>query len=104
MELIELSLNTVQYGFLILTMQDGCVIRMEKTEKFVFSSKNKSASYVKKHIPSGKHSLQDKIFAELGEVKYGQLVIRLEDGKVEHIEKTVRRRINEFEGLHGDGI
>ena len=35
---------------------------------------------------------------------YGQLIIRIEDGKVDQIEKTEKRRINEYEGIHGDGI
>ena len=103
-ELLVFSLNTVQYGFLILTVQDGYVIRMEKTEKFIFSSKNKPAGYIKRDTSPGKHALQNKILDELQEVQYGQLIIRLEDGKVEQIEKTIRRRINEVEGVNGDGI
>jgi hypothetical protein len=103
-ELLVFSLNTVQYGFLVLTVQDGCVIRMEKTEKFIFSSKNKLTSYIKRDTSQGKHPLQKKILDELQEVQYGQLIIRLEDGKVEQIEKTIRRRINEVEGINGDGI
>ncbi|BBB91901.1 MAG TPA: DUF2292 domain-containing protein [Methylomusa anaerophila] len=103
MELIGHALHTVQYGYLILTVQDGCVIRMEKTEKYVFSSKNK-AGYVKRNVPVGEHLLQSKIIAELQGLMYGQLIIHLEDGKVGLIEKTEKRRINEYEGINGDGI
>ncbi len=103
MELIEYSLHMVQYGYLILTVQDGCIVKMERTEKFIFSAKNK-ISYIRRENPTGKHSLQAKIFDELQGLQYGQLIIRLEDGRVEQIEKTEKRRINEFEGIDGDGI
>lgn len=102
LELIGYSLHAVQYGFIILTVQDGCVIRMERTEKFIFSAKNRS-SYVKRNIPLEKHTLESKILHELQGLQYGQLIIKLEDGKVEQIEKTEKKRINEYQG-HGDGI
>lgn len=102
LELIGYSLHAIQYGFIILTVQDGCVIRMERTEKFIFAAKNRS-SYIKRNIPPEKHVFESKILQELQSLQYGQLVIRLEDGKVEQIEKTEKRRINEYLG-HGDGI
>jgi hypothetical protein len=104
LELIEHALHTVQYGVLILTVQDGCVIKMEKTEKYIFSSKNKAGGHAKRDKPTGKHSFQAKIYAELQGLKYGQLIIRLEDGQVEQIEKTEKKRLHELEGIHGDGI
>ncbi|WP_425057836.1 hypothetical protein SCACP_24000 [Sporomusa carbonis] len=103
LELIRHSLHTIQYGYLILTVQDGYVIKMERTEKFIFSSKNKTG-YIKGDIPTGQHSFQAKIIAQLQGLMYGQLIIRIEDGKVAQIEKTEKRRINEYEGTHGDGI
>ncbi len=102
-ELIRHSLHTVKYGHIILTVQDGCVIKMERTEKFIFTSKNKSG-YVVQNIPPEQHSFQSKIIAQLQGLMYGQLIIRIEDGKVEQIEKTEKRRINEYEGIYGDGI
>ncbi len=102
-ELIRFSLDTMQYGYLVLTVQDGCVIKMERTEKFIFSSKNK-AGYVVRDVPPGQHSFQSKVLAQLQGLMYGQLIIRIEDGKVEQIEKTEKRRINEYEGILGDGI
>lgn len=102
-ELLRHSLHTIQYGYLILTVQDGCVIKMERTEKFIFSSKNKS-DYIVRDIPAEQHSFQPKILAQLKGLMYGQLIIRIENGKVEQIEKTEKRRINEYEGIYGDGI
>lgn len=103
LELIRHSLYTVRYGYIILTVQDGCVIKMERTEKFIFSAKNKT-DYVVREVPAGQHSFQSKIIAQLQGLMYGQLIIRIEDGKVEQIEKTEKRRINEYQGVDGEGI
>lgn len=102
-ELIRYSLHTMRYGYLVLTVQDGCVIKMERTEKFIFSSKHKTG-YIVRDIPAGQHSFQPKVLAQLQGLMYGQLIIRIEDGKVEQIEKTEKRRIHEYEGILGDGI
>lgn len=103
LELIRHSLHTVRYGYLILTVQDGCVIKIERTEKFIFSSKNKTG-YVVQDIPTRQHPFQAKVVAQLQGLMYGQLIIRIEDGRVEQIERTEKRRINEYEGTCGDGI
>lgn len=102
-ELLRYSLHTIKYGHLILTVQDGCIIKMERTEKFIFSSKNKSG-YIVRDIPGEQHAFQPRILAQLKGLMYGQLIIRIEDGKIEQIEKTEKRRINEYEGVYGDGI
>ena len=103
-EIIECFLYTVQYGQLILVIQDGIVVKIEKIEKFVISTKSRESRGLKIDKFSTKHPLQTKILSELQSIKYGQLVIRLDNGHVEQIEKTEKRRIDELEGLYGDGI
>ncbi|MBP2625446.1 MAG: hypothetical protein H6Q68_157 [Firmicutes bacterium] len=103
-EIIECFLYTVQYGQLILVIQDGNVVKIEKIEKFIISAKSREVRSTKIDKPLKKHPLQTKILTELQSIKYGQLVIRLDNGYVEQIEKTEKKRINELEGLYGDGI
>lgn len=103
-EIIEGFLYTVQYGQLILAIQDGIVVKIEKIEKFIISTKNREAKCTKVDKSLKKHPLQTKILTELQSIRYGQLVIRLDNGQVEQIEKTEKRRVNELEGLYGDGI
>lgn len=103
-EIIECFLFTVQYGQLILVIQDGIVVKIEKIEKFVISAKSRNSRSTKVDKSLTKHPLQTKILTELQSIRYGQLVIRLDNGQVEQIEKTEKRRINELEGLYGDGI
>lgn len=100
-DIIETFLFTVQYGQLILVIQDGIVV---KIEKFVISAKSRDYKSGNLDKNFKKHPLQTKILTELQSIRYGQLVIRLDKGQVEQIEKTEKRRINELEGLYGDGI
>lgn len=104
LDIIIHFLNTVHTGYLILTVQDGHVVKIEKTEKFIISAKSREAGYIHYDKPQKKHPLQGKITAELQAIQYGQLVIRLDNGQVEQIEKTEKRRVHELEGIYGDGI
>lgn len=103
-EIIEYFLYTVQYGQLILAIQDGIVVKIEKIERFIISAKSREAKCIKVDKTLENHPLQTKILSELQSIRYGQLVIRLDNGQVEQIEKTEKRRVNELEGLYGDGI
>ncbi len=106
LEIINHFLFTADNGSLIAGIQDGFVVKIEKAEKFIITNKNKSTGYIKYGKPTTTHPLQDKIVQELKKIQYGQLVIRLNNGKVEQIETTEKRRVNEnkMEGAHGDGI
>nr|WP_092071600.1 DUF2292 domain-containing protein [Dendrosporobacter quercicolus]NSL49526.1 DUF2292 domain-containing protein [Dendrosporobacter quercicolus DSM 1736]SDM28230.1 Uncharacterized small protein [Dendrosporobacter quercicolus] len=104
LDIIIHFLHTVKNGYLILTIQDGHVVKIEKTEKFIISAKTREAGCISYDKPQKKHPLQGKITAELQAIQYGQLVIRLDNGQVEQIEKTEKRRVHELEGIHGDGI
>ncbi len=106
LEIINHFLFTADNGCLVAGIQDGYVVKIEKAEKFIISNKNKSSSYIKYGKPTAIHPLQEKILQELKKIQYGQLVIRLNNGKVEQIEITEKQRVNEneMEGTHGDGI
>jgi hypothetical protein len=103
-DIIEKFLLNVQYGHLILMIQDGFVVKIDKVEKFLISAKNREKSLIAKDKTAKKHPMQMKILTELQSIKYGQLVIHMDNGQVGQIEKTEKRRIEELEGLHGDGI
>lgn len=103
LEIVKHFLHTAQYGYIILTMQDNCVVKVEKTEKFIISAKTKVSgnSYAKQTV---EHPFLAKVIAELTEIQYGQLIVRLENGKVEQIERTEKKRVQEVDGRYGDGI
>jgi hypothetical protein len=103
-ELINYFLANAENGYLIITIQAGQAIKVEKTEKHFITARNRDEKYTKYEKPAGVHSLQAKIINELQDIEYGQLVVRINNGIVEQIEKTEKRRVNELEGVHGDGI
>ncbi|EIW17120.1 MULTISPECIES: DUF2292 domain-containing protein [Pelosinus] len=104
LEIINYFLHTAYSGFLIVSVQDGYVVKMEKTERFTITAKSRQGSYVKIEKPKEKHPLCVRILTELQDIRYGQLIIRLDNGQVDHLEKTEKRRIHEFEGVDGAGI
>ncbi|CUH97059.1 hypothetical protein P22_3185 [Propionispora sp. 2/2-37] len=104
LEIINHFLFSAENGYLILTIQDGCVVKIEKTEKYIITTKNRGTGYIKYGKPVSEHPLQPQIISELQKIQYGQLVIRFANGKIEQIEKTEKRRVNEVEGINGDGI
>ncbi len=104
LDIITYYLYNVQYGTLMVVIQDGVVIKMEVTEKFVVSAKSRDLRLIRVDPPSKPHPLQDKIVTEIQKIMYGQLIIRMDNGQVDQIEKTEKKRAHEIEGLHGDGI
>ncbi|SHI82715.1 DUF2292 domain-containing protein [Propionispora hippei] len=104
LEIVNHFLFSAENGYLILTIQDGVVVKVEKTEKYIITNKSRETGYVKYGKPVSVHPLQAQIVTELQKIQYGQLVIRFANGKVEQIEKTEKRRVHEVEGVHGDGI
>ncbi len=103
-DIIEHFLLNVQYGHLILMIQDGFVVKVDKIEKFMISARSREGSVLIKEKVKEKHPMQIKILSELQSIQYGQLAIYVNNGQVGQIEKTEKRRINELEGLYGDGI
>lgn len=104
LEIINHFLFTAENGSLVLTIQDGFIVKIEKTEKYIISSKGRESGYVKYGKPTGALPLLGRIIDELKKIQYGQLVIRFLNGKVEQIELTEKKRVNEMQGVYGDGI
>ena len=103
LEIIKHFLHTAQYGYIVLTIQDNCVVKVEKTEKFIISAKTKvpGIPYAKS---ADEHPFLAKVIAELEEIQYGQLIVRLENGRIEQMERTEKTRVQEVDGRYGDGI
>lgn len=104
LDIITCFLYNVQYGTLMVVIQDGVVIKIEKLEKFVISAKSRDTKSARIDTPAKPHPLQDKIVTEIQKIMYGQLIIRMDNGQVDQIEKTEKKRAHEIEGLNGDGI
>ncbi|MDF2564813.1 MAG: hypothetical protein K0Q53_1208 [Massilibacillus sp.] len=103
-EVINHFLFTAENGSLNLAIQDGVIVKIEKAEKYIITSKGRELGYIKYGKPTKKQPLLNKIVAELQKIEYGQVVVRFLNGKVEQIETTKKKRIDELQGIDGDGI
>lgn len=103
-EVINHFLFTAENGSLNLTVQDGVIVKIEKAEKYIITSKGRELGYIKYGKPTKAQPLLKKIVTELQKIQYGQLVVRFLNGKVEQIETTKKKRIDELQGIDGDGI
>lgn len=104
-EMINQFLQTVQEGSIVLGIQDGYVVKVEKAEKIIISAKSRKSSYIVFDKVHTQHPLQAAIAAELQTIQYGQLIIHISKGQVTEMEKTEKNRVNELAGgLHGEGI
>lgn len=102
-EVIEQAIQNVYFGSLTLIVQDSRVIQIERTEKILLTAKGGNPAGAKK-TPEGLKLIRAKILAEITGLQYGQVLIKIQDGKIVQTEKTEKRRFPEVEGLYGDGI
>jgi hypothetical protein len=101
---IDQSIENINFGELVLIVQDGHIVQIERTERIIISNSPKKQSTDSKKSIDEINLVRDKILRELSYLKYGQLVIKIKDGKVVQFEKTEKRRFPEVEGVYGDGI
>lgn len=99
---IDQSIQNISFGEIVLIVQDGHIVQIERTEKIIISSQ-KNSEHGKKGIEEI-NLLRKKILGELSHLQYGQLVVKIKAGKAVQIEKTEKRRFPEVEGVYGDGI
>lgn len=104
LEIINHFLFTADNGSLILTVQDCVIVKIEKIEKFIITSKRREGGYIKYGKPLKPQPLLNRIVEELEKIEYGQVVVRFTNGRIEQIEMTKKKRMDELDGTDGDGI
>ncbi|MDF2565168.1 MAG: hypothetical protein K0Q53_1563 [Massilibacillus sp.] len=104
--LIEDEVIDTGYGTVILTVQDGRLIQLEKTEKFRLDAVSISKKKEKRTLSNKQihENLRKKLNCYLKDIKFGQISINIKDYKVAQIEKLEKHRFEDLQGLYGDGI
>jgi len=102
-DVIDQAIQNVNFGSLTLVVQDARVVQIERTEKILVTGKDSQSGGIKK-TAEGLKAIRAKILAEIADLEYGQMLIKIKDGKIIQLEKTEKRRFPELEGLYGDGI
>lgn len=101
---IDQSIQNINFGEIVLVVQDGHIVQIERTERILISNKKNAQATERGGKAEEANRLREKILEELSHLKYGQLVVKIKDGKAIQIEKTEKRRFPEVEGVYGDGI
>ncbi|MCX7781449.1 MAG: YezD family protein [Negativicutes bacterium] len=103
LKLIDAAASKMQVGFIIVTVQDGRLIQMEKSEKM------RLPAVSLRELSADKESIAVSVLAQrvagaLRELAYGQVTLVVRDGEVIQIDRTEKLRIDRLQGLNGEGI
>lgn len=97
---LSTALQTMQQGSLTLSYQDGKIVHVERSELF---RPNKAGTTAVRE-PAEALRLAERLLNEGSGLKYGQMNVKVTEGRVVQVEKTEKRRVNDQTGLYGDGI
>jgi hypothetical protein len=99
---VERLIKETGFGSLILVVQDSRVVHLERNEKFQFPLQRKSAT--PKSHPVAAQAPLPGIHAALAGLQFGQVVVKIQEGRILQIDRTEKRRIPDLTGVSGDGI
>ncbi len=100
MQKIDSMIRSTFHGSITLIVQDSRLIQLERNEKVRVTDLKE----VRPAAAQPGEAIHSKILASLTGLKFGHVTIIIKGGAIVQIERTEKRRFNEWEGLYGDGI
>nr|WP_320146429.1 DUF2292 domain-containing protein [uncultured Anaeromusa sp.] len=100
-ELLQQVLQQLSFGSVILTLQDGRVLQVEKRE--VFRLPHPVAKEAANASPDTVQVVK-RILTGLGTLAYGRMELKVQGGRVTQVETTAKLRGSDWQGMDGDGI
>ena len=98
LETVGKALAEMQFGTLTIVFQDSRPIQLERQEKIRLDQTE---------LQDAARPLQQWQAALRKAVKglaYGQVLLRIQNGRINQLERTDKQRFAELEGMYGDGI
>lgn len=95
------ALCGITYGSVTVSVQDGKIVQMEKTEKLRF---NRDGNLIGQHVPQAGQIEEKPLGAAFADLQYGQVTFVIRDGSIMQIERMEKKRLLNQQGLHGEGI
>ena len=104
-EILEKLILGTSWGSLTVVVQDGCIVQLERNEKFQFGQK-RNFSHLKEISDSGgcRGSVLRQIQTALIGIQFGQLMLKIQEGRIVQIDRTEKQRMIEWTGTSGDGL
>ena len=102
MGIISDLVNSINHGTVILVIQDGRLLQLERHDKIRLDTEDKALrAALKQHQIE---RLQTKLQDEMKDLQFGQVILNVKNGIIVQIERTVKHRSFGLEGIYGDGI
>ncbi|WP_346355393.1 YezD family protein [Azotosporobacter soli] len=102
--IVEESVRQIRFGVLTIIVQDGKVVQLERTEKFQVQAVQNKTVQAEKINATVLERVREHICQEMTGMRYGQILVKIVNGRVNQIEKTEKRRWAGACGLDGEGI
>ena len=100
---VERLIKDTVFGSLVLAVQDSRVVHLERNEKFQFPIQKRNAGG-KSQSPQTTATILQGIRAALAGLQFGQVVVKIQEGRILQIDRTEKRRVPDLTGISGDGI
>ena len=101
---IERLVKETASGSLLLIVQDSRVVQVERNEKFRFPAPRKTAAELPLGLSVSEHQTLPGIIGALSGLEFGQVVVKIQEGRVIQIDRTEKLRLPKLDGMYGDGI
>jgi hypothetical protein len=101
---IERLIKETTFGSLLLVVQDSRVVQVERNEKFQFPAPRKSSANLLHRVPPSGQEALSELSAALKGLQFGQIVVKIQEGRAVQIDRTEKRRFPDLTGISGDGI
>ncbi|WP_346353739.1 YezD family protein [Azotosporobacter soli] len=95
---MKTALERMQFGTLTLVFQDGRPIQLDKQEKIRLEQ---AATVTLKQTGQ---AWQSGVRQAAKGLAYGQIQLRIQNGRISQLERTDKQRFAEWEGVYGEGI
>ncbi len=95
---MKTALERMQFGTLTLVFQDGRPIQLDKQEKI------RLEQAAAKNPAQNSDAWQSGVRQAAKGLAYGQIQLRVQNGRISQLERTDKQRFAEWEGVYGEGI
>lgn len=99
-------IQSIAHGTVTLIVQDGRVLQLERNDKIRLDQLPKlldSAEPFKLDQPQLER-LYQRLNQELAGVLFGQVILHVKARTLVQIERVIKQRLTDLEGIYGDGI
>ena len=101
---VERLIKETVFGSLVLVVQDSRVVQVERNEKFQFPLKRQGATEKARGLQTASRAYMAGIHAALSGLQFGQVAVKIQEGRIMQIDRTEKRRVPDLTGISGDGI